>query len=982
MSEELSVQETGADETDTTDFYPEAPWQGSPDKDQFGFGGGVTVEDRDAGSDSASKAAMEAHDEIMSRLRDDDINLATFDQRQEFLRRYEPYLNPSKRRRGDPTILHKIAMNCKTEKAAALVRLLVKEHPDLMEAQDESDRTPMHVAILHRRSRLVTAMAEAVEDLDRFLGIQDGYGCNCLHAALKAKLPHQIVVNLVRRASEKSLYNQDRHGLTPLHIAVSYDMCSASQLEVVRELVTRGASALSILTGPPHGLSPYQHHVFTREKLIETRVKNPKMPVEKQPKKKDLSHKIIVTTETADQIERELKLGILRTMTEEQAKRMLYGHNPDDIQISFDYDRLPRKMVWNEFVQRFGKDARSGLRFDRVLQLVTFPRVEVILKGRQADLERDAEPRSGPLGRRDMQYFFNWLYEKGVRHIIRLSVDESAEPGERVHSDQAIQESLERFIVEHLDWKKMDLDPETILRISSKVEKKVPTPEDPTKFNTEIVSDRQLRQLYLRWSGSNAVLRGWSEPGSLAMLPHIKEIVLFAPPTHKTYDSPQWIASKVRDFQARLNVSRQAPRARVRAQEQLKLELGTSDMSNGLDYIGVMVSDSDTDVPPLATEADATLTNSHRWLDSTARFAAGMTPFWGTTVKDFLASTQYRPTSERLENDIVLALIDDGVDMFGTPHTGQILEGKSFDFHEGKAKPSFLSATGHGTVLASMILRVCPMVKVYPIRLKMYEKRNTRAIDAGYAAQAIQAALDKKATIICMAWTIPITQGQREEMQPLHKVLHTAVERNVLMFCSAYDGVFTGAHYPSGPWSDRFFRIGAASLDGTVFDWSAEDGITYIIPGVDVTREQPLDTASGGDQGIPDSRVQVQATGSSIATALAAGLAAMIIYCIKASILAAKTANDSTGLLLGIPPDSAVELIAQPDEMKRAFASLGKVTPKKFVQVWEKLDKISEVLEASRTPNSTPEVKEKSVRAFVDFGLELWNSAVLAERLK
>lgn len=193
-------------------------------------------------------------------------------------------------------------------------------------------------------------------------------------------------------------------------------------------------------------------------------------------------------------------------------------------------------MVWKEFVKRFGMDARSGLRFESVLQLVTFPRVEVILKGRQADLEREAERQSGSLGRKDMQYFLNWLYEKGVRHIIRLSVDESAEPGERVHSDQAIQTSLERFIVEHLDWKKTDLDPETILRVSSKVEKKIPTPEDSTNFETQIMPDRQLRQLHLRWSGSNVVLRGWSEPGSLAMLPHIKEIVLIAPPTHQVRD--------------------------------------------------------------------------------------------------------------------------------------------------------------------------------------------------------------------------------------------------------------------------------------------------------------------------------------------------------------------------------------------------------------------------------------------------------------
>lgn len=131
--------------------------------------------------------------------------------------------------------------------------------------------------------------------------------------------------------------------------------------------------------------------------------------------------------------------------------------------------------------------------------------------------------------------------------------------------------------------------------------------------------------------------------------------------------------------------------------------------------------------------------NSHRWLDATARFAGEMEPFWRSTVKEFLESRQNRGTTERVEDDVVLALIDDGVDMFDKALTNQILEGKSFDFHDGKVRPPFSSAKGHGTVMASMILRVCPMVKVYPIRLKTYdnpEGKNT--IDVGYAAQVIR----------------------------------------------------------------------------------------------------------------------------------------------------------------------------------------------------------------------------------------------------
>jgi hypothetical protein len=208
----------------------------------------------------------------------------------------------------------------------------------------------------------------------------------------------------------------------------------------------------------------------------------------------------------------------------------------------------------------------------------------------------------------------------------------------------------------------------------------------------------------------------------------------------------------------------------------------------------------------------------------------------------------------------------------------------------------------------------------------------------------------------------------------VHKVLQKAVDAGVLMFCSAPDtGKFTELDYPSGPWRNSFFRIGAARADGTVFGWTPEDGgITYVLPGVDVIREQEAHST----QTLPKPMVEFHETGSSVATALAAGLAAMIIYCVKASILAVKTASQgSNSSPLEILPHNAAELIAHPNEMKRAFAKLGKVTPNKFVQVWDELDKISDQLEALQAPGSTPEVKLNSLKAFVDFGLKLWSAA-------
>ena len=439
-------------------------------------------------------------------------------------------------------------------------------------------------------------------------------------------------------------------------------------------------------------------------------------------------------------------------------------------------------MPWKKFVSRFGEDAKLGLRFDSVLQYVTFPRVEVTLDGPKADRQREADRRSGvrqlgPLGRNDMRHFFDWLYKKGVRHIIRVVVDDSGDSGAKVHTDEAIQESLEKFVVDHLDWKKPDLDPETVLHVSSKVRKEGSTPENPSA--AEFFPDRQLRRLDLRWSGSTAVLRAWSEPEGLAMLPYLKKIHLslshadkvrtsqvnrsLYPPfckffvvflnriadRDKAYNSMPWLHARLDAFIDRLNTNRRVLQTKAQQQPQPKLPVSntiligdTSEVFCNVDMVRILSEDAEQnatsfDALQSISPAPSTGVNSHKWLDSTAKFAGLMIPFWKDTLKSFCELRQNQRTQEGLENDVVVALIDDGVDMFDTIQADQILEGKSFDFHNGMVRPPFSSARGHGTIMASMILRVCPMAKVYPIRLKTDDnpEGNAMKIDAGYAAQ-------------------------------------------------------------------------------------------------------------------------------------------------------------------------------------------------------------------------------------------------------
>jgi hypothetical protein len=116
-----------------------------------------------------------------------------------------------------------------------------------------------------------------------------------------------------------------------------------------------------------------------------------------------------------------------------------------DVQIFFDYDKLP-----SQIKKDITEKAFHATKFDEVLKFVHFPYVTVI---RPQGPKSKNERLSGGFGRRDMEFFFNFLYNKGVRHILKVIVQES---GQSVHSDEAIKTSLDRITVEHLDWRKLD----------------------------------------------------------------------------------------------------------------------------------------------------------------------------------------------------------------------------------------------------------------------------------------------------------------------------------------------------------------------------------------------------------------------------------------------------------------------------------------------------------------------------------------------
>jgi hypothetical protein len=166
-------------------------------------------------------------------------------------------------------------------------------------------------------------------------------------------------------------------------------------------------------------------------------------------------------------------------------------------QIFFDLYEFPSLTFSEERIE----EGLAHLKFEDVLQYVALPSLQLEKKPISSKLLKKPLKPDGN-GRSDMVFLFNFLRKKGVKRVIRVIVDDTLEPA---HSDEAIEKALGGLKVEIWDWRKIDLCAETILTAAP-----------------------DTREACLYWSGNNAVLRGWSEPGGLSVLGKLEKVHLHA----------------------------------------------------------------------------------------------------------------------------------------------------------------------------------------------------------------------------------------------------------------------------------------------------------------------------------------------------------------------------------------------------------------------------------------------------------------------
>ncbi|KAK1839394.1 hypothetical protein CCHR01_17980 [Colletotrichum chrysophilum] len=419
---------------------------------------------------------------------------------------------------------------------------------------------------------------------------------------------------------------------------------------------------------------------------------------------------------------------------------------------------------------------QSGIRFETVLASVTLPywkpsedaetaaertapevgqkSSDQSHKGRsQKSREQEANPYPG---------IFDWLWDKGVRKIFTLDVDDD---GPESHTNASIREALtgldskdnavcpRDFRVEVWKWKKFDICAETVA-----------------------IAAPEARRIHLYSHGNTAVLRGWATSNGLARLEKLEQLSIEIYPS--SVDDENDCTQYQEEFRTTL--------------------LNTVPRLKSADIIiqnhGVLrLSESDTERNRRSNDADTRMSHNLEKPLDTNQWIAQLKNF-----KSFMLNLKINNSSEKPR--IKVALLDSG------------------------AKLTDLNG-------------------------------------------ALKWAIDMKVDIISISWTFERKGSANDAYErQFEDLLKTAVENNIVIFGALPDktGAKTEDFAPLGL-NKKVFKIGAATIYGEAARENLDAQVDFLLPG----------------ENLPSSTGKL-VSGSSYATAYASGLAAIVMFCLKA----------------------------------------------------------------------------------------------------
>ncbi|KAL6906988.1 hypothetical protein GGI43DRAFT_380509 [Trichoderma evansii] len=883
-----------------------------------------------------------------------------------------------------PTALHIMAAMDKKElpkldsKMEPLIKHLVEHENDILSSLDRSGHTPLFLAIEAKKEKMVQWMCDSHPNISSILAItsNDKDKMNCLHIGIDKRV--KFLDLLIEKSNPETLAAKDGDGNTPLHLAVEYKKCKKEQLDIIQKIIAKSDIVVQHNESGDfndNGLSPYLHHKENvrkaqakekdkeKKKLKEekerekgsSRVRPDGVEIDNSAQTRDLAlrsqessgpggpsnpsgqgsdpssrpdKRPTVQTDSRNKYGgraqpamnvsspvagsasplvnkedmRKLALHVPETSVKQAADARSVtdsGHKPKvDDTVLKDVERLLklhylRSRSYNAAMEiLYGRNTTSDLelyfdlsghanitqtglenllsklKFEDILQYVAIPRLSVEVNANAANSKRARGSGRSSKQDGDGRRDLCYIFDRLRKKGVKTVLKVIIDDSTMpAHSDEAIEDALKFMDVEIWDWKRTDLCSEVIYRVASKA-----------------------REVNLYWSGNNAVLRGWSEEGGLKRLSQLKTVHLHI---QQGLETSQRTKQNVEDFCDRMK--KLCPEVNVLKEWPI-------------------IQREQMDINALMAGDQAEHTTKHEWIQCMKDFRRLL----------FDAERYYErgKVEETIEEPIKIALIDDGVDVKDLEFS--FIGGRTFctrDEEHNLNDPYYVSSTGHGTIMAKQIHLLCPRAQFYVLRLEDHaSEEGSRQITAKSAAQAIMAAVRKKVHIISMSWTIDPPEDE-EERRLLDLAIGTAANENILLFCSASDkGAKSSETYPSKA-TKKIFTIGAATSSGMADPWVGNLGnINFTFPGTKVEMDG-LRTDDSSSR---------EVSGSSIATALAAGLAGLVLYCVQVRLLLSTDQEKQKAR-------RDFQLLKQHDYMMKALKDIGTTEESnhKFIEVWE-----------------------------------------------
>ncbi|KFA70874.1 hypothetical protein S40288_09923 [Stachybotrys chartarum IBT 40288] len=804
-------------------------------------------------------------------------------------------------------VLHKLSTCPRlTQEHRALAEWLIRTYPEQLKRTGEDEKTPLFKAIEKDNFDFIRLVLDGASD-PRALLSQTVVDSTCLYYAIQQENPFTCV--MIRRCLESlgpdpenndpfraTVSQKDWGGSTPLHRAVYIEpheskedsgscQCTFESIGVIevagvnREAMERedmspvklqpgggrydGASWRPT-TGPgaPNGgggglptkikpllnsseehqntgrtrrtCMPYDHaHVIKKlieaDKRVLVDCKDDDGNTPFQVLLNDRRDKIDKTAKDklieSDPVLLYMRSFIIENFGRNDAMQALY-RSDERRALEFDLFGLPQSTITMNYLDDLGKI----LRFEQVLQYVALPRLSVlddttyrepsVSDGQSTVATSTATTTTGVMTAeskgRGLEHMCRMFKWLKKRGVTSIVKVTVIDDVEPSHSDEAIEQCLGKLDVRVWDWFKFDLCSDVI-----------------------VSSANNVSQVTLYSSGNNAVLNGWSSPRGLASLP-------------KGLESEKRVRDNMKQFRMILEASRKGKTTPDTPYSELIFDWKFLD-SNG--KTGTSGHDHSSRTVLLSTLLGITCRKS-KWMEAMSEF------------NEKLRSAQPRACPVRI------AVIDDGISPHLNAFANKIETGDSF-YKLGEMynewTPFYVPSGPHGTHMARLICQTCPFVKLYIAKLEVIQGQgHRRSFNPDSAAEAIMWAVNHDVDIISMSWSI----RSNSDLSALHRALKTAKDdKKIIMFCSSSDegAADKDNTYPAK--TKTCIKIGASTSTGTKLSWVSKENVNFLLPG-----DLLMSDARHDDDPVMNPFASPGTSGSSVSTALAAGVAGSLLY--------------------------------------------------------------------------------------------------------